>query len=191
MGEGSLARETEFPLWFKFDMEQAMLSRCLKCDFSMFFRILCSIPFGPNRSSCSPCSSCNLSLLREALLEHFQMLPLEVLKVLCAKVCYLDVPSSACTRMIEHILTVNAICQWNDQSVLEVANCTWQPAKHRQGQQGSDPGSHGAEGTGMQNPSRSHNPSGSARLKTVSFLFHFVFLSHVFSCFFNVSCRFF
>eukprot|EP00434_Breviolum_minutum_P014329 symbB.v1.2.012636.t1/scaffold853.1/size308060/16 len=28
---------------------------------------------------------------REALLEHFQMLPLEVLKVLCAKVCYLDV----------------------------------------------------------------------------------------------------
>ena len=28
---------------------------------------------------------------REALLEHFQ-LPLEVLKVLCAKVCYLDAP---------------------------------------------------------------------------------------------------
>ena len=28
---------------------------------------------------------------REALLEHFEPLPFEVLKVLCAKVCYLDV----------------------------------------------------------------------------------------------------
>ena len=27
---------------------------------------------------------------REALLEHFEPLPFEVLKVLCAKVCYLD-----------------------------------------------------------------------------------------------------
>lgn len=39
-------------------------------------------------------SACALrGLLREALSEHFQ-LPLEVLKVLCAKVCYLDVPWS-------------------------------------------------------------------------------------------------
>lgn len=69
---------------------------------------------------------------------------------------------------------------------------TWQPAKHRQGQQGSDPGSHGAEGTGrtrIQNPSRSKqlNLSRFCKVKDgqcFSFLFHFVFLSvFFFRCF--------
>ena len=56
------------------------------------------------------CQSRRPCCAREALLEHFQALPLEVLKVLCAKVCYLDVGSSGCSPQDVHHFFQQILC---------------------------------------------------------------------------------
>ena len=59
---------------------------------------------------------------REALLENFTVLPLEVLKVLCAKVCYLDVPTQESFR--EHFRVILTLKQGHSTE-RHKANGSW------------------------------------------------------------------